>query len=312
MNKREKCRCITTCIVALMAIAGCSAFIYGSVSMFRLSQEGLANDGGGVADILSFFTKCGDIQAPTGAWSSEVVSHAMKFQCMAKQLPARAAAGFAGAFMILALLCVPAAMKKDKMFGFTLWSTLSISTIVMSVVLVSIYALPAASSMAPNCEKYDSATIQELQNMGIVCLKGVEGQPTKTNALKWFCKLHAFYAGAALSIASLLLFFMIKTCCCCNASASCSSSSSSPASASASGCCTQNANGEPKCMIGRAVHKLKARFCRRSDPALASSVDRDDGLPVSAPSYYQVSPASVEGEVSEDAGVGGSQYYGVN
>jgi len=310
MTRREKCRCISLVIVALMAIAGVVALIYGSVQIFRISKDGLTSDGGGVDQVLGFFVKCSDYQAPSGAWSSDVITHAMKFQCMARQLPARAVSGFAGAFMILAILCVPAAFKKDKMFGFTMWSTLSIATIVMSVVLVSIYALPAAASMAPNCEKYDAATIQELQNMGIVCLKG-EGMPTKTNALKWFCKLHTFYAGAALSIVSLLLLFMCKHCCCCNANSCCSSSASA-----ASGCGGAAVNGaEHPCPIRRAVCKFKARFCRRSEPALSSSMDRDDGVPVSAPSYYQVNPSS-EGELaaSEDAGVGASNnnYYGVN
>jgi len=307
MNRREKCRCISLILVALLAIAGVVAMTYGGVQMWRVSKDAITADGNDVAQILDLFVKCQDVQAPTGAWSSDVVSHAMKFQCNARQLPARVISGFAAGFMILALLCAPCAFKKDKMFGFTLWSTLAIATILVSVTVVSVYALPAAAQMAPDCSKYDQATIQELQNLGVVCLKGVEGQPSKTTALKWMCKLHTFYAGAAVSVASLLLLFMCKHCCCCNPSASCCSSQAAGCGSGAG-----SASDHP-CPIRRAVHKFKSRFCRRSEPALSSSVDRDDGVPVSAPSYYQVTPSEAEG-VSEDAGAGGASpnYYGVN
>jgi len=304
MSRREKCRCISLVIVALMAIAGIVALIYGSVQIFRVSKEGLATDGADVSSILGYFVKCSEYEAPAGAWSSDVIGHAIKLQCVGKQLPARLVSGFAGGFMILALLCVPAAFKKDKMFGFTMWSTLAIGTIVMAVTLVSVYALPAATQMVPDCSQYDAATVQELQNLGIVCLKGVENMAVKTTALKWMCKLHTFYAGSALCVASLLLFFFIKHSCCCNPNVSCCSSSSA--------CATDANHGEHPCVIRRAVHKLKARFCRRSQPAL-SSADGGDGVPVNAPSYYQV---NAEGEAaSEDAGVSSSpssSYYGVN
>jgi len=297
MNGREKCRCISVFLVALMAIAGVVAMIYGGVQIFKVSQSAATEDGANVADILEPFVKCSDYHGPTGAWSSDVIDHAVRFQCNAKQIPAKALIGFASAFMILALCCVPCAFKKDKMFGFTMWSTLSMATIVMSVVFVSVYALPAAAQMASDCSKYDAATITELQNLGIVCLKGVEGQPNKTTALKWFCKLHTFYAGSALCIASLLLFFMCKHCCCCNPNASSCCRSNSPA-----------AGGEQPCPIRRAVDSLKARFCSRHRAAIANSADQ---LPVSAPSYYQVNESS-EG-ASEDAGASSSnQYYGVN
>jgi len=302
MNRREKCRCISLFLVALLAIAGVTAMIYGSVKMFNLSQEGLASDGQGVDQILSYFVKCSDeANIPNGAWSSSVVSHAVKRQCMAKQLPTRMVMGFAEGFMILALLCAPCAFKKDKMFGFTLWSTLAIATILMSVTVLSIYALPAAASFA-DCRSYDAATIQELQQYGIVCVKGPDPMTPKTNALQWICKLHTFYAGAATCVGSLLILFMIKHCCCCNPNAqSCCSSSGA-------------AGAEHRCFIRRAMHRFRARFCRRSAaPALSSEADRDDGVPVSAPSYYEVNAASNEG-ASEDAGAGASNnnYYGVN
>jgi len=308
MNRREKCRCISLILVALLAIAGVVAMTYGGVQLWRVSKESITADGNDVAQILDIFVKCQDVQAPTGAWSFDVINHAVRFQCNARQLPARVISGFAAGFMILALLCAPCAFKKDKMFGFTLWSTLAIATILMSVTVVSIYALPAAAQMAPDCSKYDQATIQELQNMGVVCLKGVEGQPSKTTALKWFCKLHTFYAGAVVSVVSLLLLFMCKHCCCCNPNAA--------------SCCSSQAGGGEQahaCVIRRAVHKLKSRFCRRSDPSLSSSVDRDDGMPVSAPSYYQVQTPNEASEAeglgaSEDAGASAasSNYYGVN
>jgi len=308
MNRREKCRCISLLLIALVSIAGIVAMTYGGVQMWRVSKEAITAEGNDVAQMLDMFVNCQDVQPPTGAWSFEVINHAMRFQCNARQLPARVISGFAAGFMILALLCAPCAFKKDKMFGFTLWSTLAIATILMSVTVVSIYTLPVVSQMAPDCSKYDQATIQELQNVGIVCLKGVEGQPSKTTALKWMCKLHTFYAGAAVCVASLLLLFMCKHCCCCNPNASSCCSSQA-------GCGSVAAAGEHPCAIRRAVHKLKARFCRRSatPSSLSSAVDRDDGVPVSAPSYYQVPTPSDEG-ASEDAGASAASpnYYGVN
>jgi len=258
-----------------------------------------------------FFVQCSDVEArvPAGAWSMEVVSHAVKRQCIARQLPPRLAIGFAGAFTVLALLCAPAAFKKDKMLGFTLWSTLSIATIVLACVMVSIYAGPAAGSMA-DCRDYDPATVQGLNDMNIFCVKGPQPQPNKTTALKWLCKLHTFFGGAAVSILSLLMLFAIKACRCCNPNAaSCCSSAPAAGVAGVNAC---HAGGH-QCVFRRAVHNLKARFCRR--PALSSSADRDDGLPVSAPSYYEVQApeASQEGAASEDAGVSPSNnYYGVN
>jgi len=304
MTKREKCRCISLVIVALMTIAGIVAMIYGSVQIFRVSKAGAAADGNDITEILANFVKCSDISVESNNvhYGPDNINHALRMQCAAQQLPARLASGFAGGFMILALLCVPAAFKKDKMFGFTMWSTLAIATIVVSLTVVSVYALPVAAQMVPDCSKYDAATVQELQTLGFVCLKGVPDVENKTTALKWLCTLHTFYAGSALCIASLLLFFMCKHCCCCNANSCCSSSAVAGASSSCG-----NSNGESSCIIRRTVHKLKARFCRRSNAAAAE----DNGMPVSAPSYYQVTES--EG-ASEDAGASPSAntYYGVN
>jgi len=296
-----------------MAIAGTVALIYGSVTMFRLPAAGLAEDGADVSARLSFFAKCSELEGPSGgSWNNDAINHAVHAQCTMKQIPFKLAMGFAGGFMILALLCVPCAFKKDKMFGFTMWSTLAIATIVMSVVAVSMVVLPTMSHFAMDCSKYDAATVQELGELGMICLKGVEGVPNKTTALKWFCKVHTFYAGAALSIVSLLMLFMCKHCCCCNPNASCC--------ASQSGCGSgANANGD-NCPIRRAVRSLKARFCSRTcsrNNAMADSAD--SSLPVSAPSYYQVNerePSQHSEGASEDAGVAppspSRNYYGVN
>jgi len=290
------------------------ALIYGSVQMFRLSAPGLAADGADIATRLELFTKCSELEGPAGgAWDAEVINHAVRAQCMMRQVPFKMAMGFAAGFMILAILCVPAAFKKDKMFGFTMWSTLAIGTIVMAVVAVSMVTLPTMSHFATDCSKYDANTVQELSQLGVTCLKGVDGVPNKTTALKWFCKVHTFYAGAALCIASLLILFMCKHCCCCNPNASCCSSQSAVAGAS-SGC--GGAANPDACPIRRAVKSLKARFCSRrcgrSNNSMANSAD--SSLPVSAPSYYQVNESS-EG-ASEDAGVSppspSSNYYGVN
>jgi hypothetical protein len=301
-------------LVALLAIAGTVAMIYGSVQMFRLSAAGLAADGADVSIRLQLFTKCSELEGPSGgAWDSNVINHAVRAQCMMQQMPYKLAMGFAGGFMILAVLCIPCAFKKDKMFGFTMWSTLAIATIIMSVVVVSTVTLPTISHFAMDCSKYDANTIQELSSLGVTCLKGVEGVPNKITALKWLCKVHTFYAGAALSIVSLLLLFMCKHCCCCNPNASCCSSQAAGAGAG----CGAGANAD-NCPIRRAVNNFKARFCsRRCGRSQAMADSADSALPVSAPSYYQVHESTPEGaEASEDAGVNppspSRNYYGVN
>jgi len=268
--------------------------IYGGVQVFKVSQQSAANDGDEVSRLLSFFVKCSDLEVETGA-NAGILNRVIKHQCMAKQMPVRMVMGFAAGFMILAILCVPCAFKKDKMFGFTMWSTLAIATMIMAAFALSIFALPAAASMT-DCRSYDQDTITALQSMGMVCIKGPNGD--KPAALHWMCKLHTFYAGTAACFASLLLFFMIKHCCCCNPNA-CASA------------CGANANGaEHPCFVRRAVHRLRARFCGRS--ALASQ-EGQDGVPVSAPSYYEVNHVSASEGASEDAGASPSNnYYGVN
>jgi len=284
--------------VGLVGIAGVSAMIYGGVHLFRVSQQGASEEG--VSDVLSFFLKCHDTPALAGD-TDNIVQHAMIHRCMAKQLPPRIVMGFAAGFMILALLCAPCAFKKDKWFGFTMWSTLAIVTIITAVAFVGVYAAPAASTFV-NCKNYDANTIGMLTSSQFICVKG-ENVPHMPTTLKWLCKLCTFAMGSAASIAALLMLFMIKSCRCCDPNA-------------ASCCSSTGAAGEHPCLIRRTVHRLRARLCRRQEPALSSSVDRDDGLPSSAPSYYEVHAAAPENEsASEDAGhspASSSQYLRVN
>jgi len=296
MNRREKCRCISLVLTYLIGIASVVAMIYGGVHIFRVSKTAAESDG---LTMLAPFYKCSDVvdAVADGAYSVGTVKHAVGQQCLANQLPARLAMGFAAGFMILALLCVPCAFKKDKWFGFTMWSTLAIATIIMSAIVTASMALPVASHFA-DCRHYDQPTISELAQYGVVCLKGPEPMPSLTSGLKWMCKMCMYFGGSAASVATLLLFFCIKSCRCCDPNAQCCSGNG----------CGGAQNGEHPCPIRRAIGQFKARFCRRSQ--LASSVDRDDGLPVSAPSYYEAQPSEAEG-VSEDAGAP-NPYYGVN
>jgi uncharacterized membrane protein len=295
MNRREKCRCISLVLVGLLAVAGVVAMIYGGVHIFKVSPEAATADGAEVQQMLSFFFKCSDLDGG----DSSTVTRFVKHQCMARQLPARMAMGFAAGFMILAILCVPAAFKKDKMFGFTMWSTLAIATMIMAVVVVSIYALPAAVNMT-DCRNYDQTTVSALESIGVVCIKGPAADTSKSSALKWMCKLHTFYAGTAASFLSLLLFFMIKHCCCCN-----------PNSCGASACGGAANGAEHPCFVRRAMYRFRARFCRRA--GLASQADQDNSLPVGAPSYYEANHSEASEGASEDAGATpANNYYGVN
>jgi len=303
MNRREKCRCISLILVFLLGVAGVTAMIYGSVHIFRVSKTLATQDG--VANLLSPFFNCHDVATEihaansTVTVSNDVLKRVATHQCLARQVPTRIATGFAAAFMILALLCAPCAFRKDKWFGFTMWSTLAIATIVVSVVVVASITLPVAAHFE-NCKNYDSQTVSALSTMyDTVCLKG-PGMPEKTSALKWLCKLCTFFAGAGVSIGSLLLLFMIKSCCCCNPNGGCG------AAGTASGC----GNGEHPCPIRRALCNFRSRFCRRT------RATQQEELPVTAPTYYEVHSEAAEPEgVSEDAGVSPSSsqsYYGVN
>jgi hypothetical protein len=297
MNRREKCRCISLVMIYLLGVASVVAMIYGGIHIFRVSKSAAEADG--VSTQLSSFYKCSDVAdaVPAGDYTLKSVQHAVVRQCIAGQLPARVVMGFAAGFMILALLCVPCAFKKDKWFGFTMWSTLAIGTILMSTIVVAIFTLPTAAKFA-DCRHMDQATITALGDYGFTCVRGPEYMPNKESALKWLCKLCTFFGGSAAAVVVLLLLFCVKSCKCCDPNAQ--------------GCCGGNnaQNGEPRCIIRRTFGRLRARFCRR--PGLASSVDRDDGLPVSAPSYYEApaSPEASEGVVPE--GNAQTPYYGVN
>jgi len=283
-------------LIYLMGIASVVAMIYGGVHIFRVSKAAAEADG--LSAQLSMFYRCSDVAdaVPAGDYALKSVQHAISHHCMASQLPARVAMGFAAGFMILALLCVPCAFKKDKWFGFTMWSTLAIATIVMSAIIVAVYTLPAASKFA-DCRHMDEATMSALSDYGFTCVRGPEPMPNKSSALKWLCKLCTFFGGSAAAIVVLLLLFCVKSCKCCDPNAQ--------------GCCggSNAQNGEPRCFIRRTFGRLRARFCRR--PGLASSADRDDGFPVSAPSYYEA-PASPEAEGVVPENGTPNPYYGVN
>jgi len=285
MNRKEKCRCISLVLAVLLGIAGVTASIYGSVKIFRVSQGDAQNDG--LGDMLSAFYNCHDVKSNlSGDYNSYAVDRLLFHQCIAPQLPARIATGFAAAFMILAIICAPCAFKKDKWFGFTMWSTLAISTTVLAMAVVAYQAAPVASHFA-DCRNLDDNTVQVLQNaFDGVCVKGPDADAKKASALKWMCKLCTFFGGSVASVASLLLLFMIKSCRCCNPSAGCCGEQQSAAAAA----------GQHPCRFRRAVQSFRSRFCRRSRA-------QEDELPQSAPSYYEVHPESAEG-ASEDAGAG--------
>lgn len=297
MNRREKCRCVSSVLVWLIGVAGVVSMIYGGVHLYRVSKQTAAQDG--LDTLLAPFVKCSDFadEIPDGAWSTSTVAHAVMRRCAGNQLGVRLIMGFSAGFMILALLTVKCAFKKDKWFGFTMWSTLAIASIVVAVTVVGLATFPVASQFV-DCKHYDYATAQELGQLGFTCVKTdpTFGTPDKMSALKWLCKLGMFFGGSAASVASLLMFFMIKSCCCCNPNASCCAGQA----------CSTPVNGEHPCRIRRAIHKFRARFCRRAQAD-------QDVMPVSAPSYYEVNAA--EGEAaSEDAGASSpsNQYYGVN
>jgi len=292
MNRKEKCRCISLILVFLIGVGGVTAMIYGGVQMFRVSKSAAQNDGLGT--MMSTFFNCHEIETPQGGpWDPSAVKQVAVHQCTAPQIPARITIGFAAAFMILALLCAPCAFKKDKWFGFTMWSTLAIATVIVAVTVVASQALPVAAQFA-DCTHYNTDTINEItQQYGAVCVKGLGMK--KESALKWLCKLCTFFAGAGVSIGALLLMFMIKSCRCCNPNASCGQQQ---------GCGTPAANGEHPCPIRRALHKFRSRFCQRSRA--------QEDLPVSAPTYYEASVSESSEGASEDAGSSSSKYYGVN
>jgi len=287
MNRREKCRCISLILVFLIGVAGVTAMIYGGVQIFRVSKSAAQNDGLGT--MMSMFYNCHEIEIPQGAYDQNAVKQVAMHQCVAPQMPARITIGFAAAFMILALICAPCAFKKDKWFGFTMWSTLAIATVIVAVAVVGSQTFPVAAQFT-DCTHYDTDTINELTQYGAVCVKGVGMK--RESALKWLCKLCTFFVGSGVSIGALLLMFMIKSCCCCNPNASCGQQA----------CGTPAANGEHPCPIRRAMHKFRSRFCRRSRA--------QEDLPVSAPTYYEASVSEASEGASEDAG--SNQYYGVN
>jgi len=277
MNRREKCRCISITLVFLLGVAGVVAFIYGGVKLYGVSRQDAINDG--IAEQMSPFFKCCDSCSTLPQGKADPLCHLVKRNCHAKQAPALLPFGFAAAFTIMALLCAPCAFKKDQWFGFGVLSTLTITCTLIAAVVVGASALPVATSFA-DCSKFDSATITEVTNMGMVCIKAPNadgGIDVKESATKWTCKLCTFYTGAAINVAAMLLFMLIKRCRYCN----------QPCAGDAQGC-------QRKCMFTRCFSNLRSRFCRRNSGhvALAS----DDGVPVSAPSYYEGQPAS------EDAG----------
>jgi len=273
-----------------LGVAGVVAFIYGGVNLFRVSREDAMTDG--VSQEMGDFFKCCDACNTLPNGNSDPLCHLVKRNCHAKQAPAMVPFGFAAAFTILALLCAPCAFKKNEWFGFGVLSTLTITCTLIAAVVIAAQALPVAAQFA-DCSKFDSNTISEANNLGLICIKTTNADGSidvKKSASKWMCKLCTFFGGAAVNVAAMLLFMLIKRCRCCNQP------------------CAGQAGCQRQCMFTRCFSRLRSRFCSRGGHvALSNSADRDDGVPVSAPSYYDVS----EGQqaASEDAGASPSGSY---
>jgi len=301
MTKREKCRCITTFLTVLLGVAGAVLLIYGGVKMFKVSLDSAKTDN--VNELLSGFISCSDVAdaAPTGQFDNHAVYKAIKHQCRAEQVPSQIAIGFAGAFVLLAVLSAPCAFKRNDWFRFGLYTALAISCTLMAVLVVGIQALPVATTFV-DCKQTDDATIAEFSKLGFVCFRQSDANGnvnTKSSVAYWYCKLHMFCCGAAMSFVSLILLLIIRRC----SQRKCCGPEAAVAGAEQSGC-HGGANGQPRCIFRRCFARLRSRLCsRNAHVPLASDAD----VPVSAPSYYDVSG---EGAVaSEDAGASQSDAY---
>jgi hypothetical protein len=297
MTRKEKCRCISTVLIFLLGVVGLVAFTYGGIHLYRVSKSAAENDS--MMPFLSPFVRCQDYcdSLQGDAEHVETMCRVVKRSCQAKQAPAVLSIGFATAFTALALLAAPCAFKKDVWFGFGVFSTLAIASTLVAIVTVGAFTLPVVSNFV-DCHKFDDATIAGVTGLGLTCIKSPPtGDSTqmdvKSSAAKWMCKLCMFFGGATANIAVMLLFFLARRCC---------KSSCGAAAAVAA----QEGSCQRKCLFRRCFSSLRTRWCSRGAP-LASSADRDDGVPVSAPSFYDVSG---EGQVaSEDAGASASQEY---
>jgi len=286
MNRREKCRCISITLVFLLGVAGVVAFIYGGVNLYRVSREAAVTDN--VESQMSPFFKCCDSCSALPNGNADPLCHLVKRNCKMTQAPTMLPFGFAAAFTILALLSAPCAFKKDQWFGFGILSSLTIACTLIAVVAVGFQAVPIVTTFA-DCSKFDANTISEVEKMNMICFKTPNasgGVDVKESVAKWMCKLCTFFGGAAVNVAAMLLFMFIKKCRCCNQP-----------------CVGANGCAERKCFFGRCFGRLRSRFCSRSGHSPVPA----DGMPESAPSYYDVS----EGQPAptEDAGSSPSSSY---
>jgi len=276
----------------LLGIAGVTALIYGGFHLYKVSGQDATNDG--VIGLLGQFVNCkDDVNAVQhGDYDVGAVQHFVKHKCQANQAPAKIAMGFAATFIILTLLCAPCAFKKNEWFGFGVWSSLAIACTLLAAVVVASQALPVASQFV-DCHKMDANTINFIQGApyNAICIKGPDGSAalTKHSALKWLCKMCTFFGGAVTSVIAILFMMIIRKCKCCNSNAAAGQQQA------------QACHGP--CPISSCCARLRSRMCsRNSHQPLANQAD--EGLPVSAPSYYDVNaPAPSDSpRASEDAG----------
>jgi len=280
-------------LTMIIGIAGVTAFLYGGLNVYRVSLVDATNDG--VIGMLGDFVKCyqmGETVSSQQDYNTRMhLEHFVERQCYAKQLPVKAAMGFAAAFIILALLSAPCAFKKDMWFGFGLWSALAIGLTVVTAVLVGFQALPVASQFV-DCKDFSADAIAAIQAApyNAVCVRSpdVNGEHVhKGSALKWLCKMCTFYGGAIAAVSSLLLMMMIRKCRCCD-----------PNAAPCNRSCNRDSSN---CPIRSCCSRLRSRFCSRSHVPLSNQAD--DSMPVSAPSFYDVNGSdSPTASASEDAG----------
>jgi hypothetical protein len=262
LDRKGKCRVVSVVLTLFLGIVGVTCFIYGGLRLYRVSLHRANEDG--TSNLLLPFIKCTDIATYSTAdrFNSSVdesaVYNALKRQCLSAQLPARFSVGVAGFFVILALFVAPCAFKRDNWVGFGIFTATGIALTMMALVVVGSQAAGPASSFV-DCRHLSSATIAELGKRGLMCIRSSSSSEVivKKSALRWFCKLHTFYGGAAASVLALLLLLVIRCCRCCRCN--------------------------------------KAEAGCGASPQMSVQAETPEGLPISAPTYYAV-PTSAASE----------------
>lgn len=220
------CKVVFLFLTAIIGLTGLSMVFYGGVNVFEVSLADATL--GKVTEQMTPFIKCTDqadakisgapAALPAGADKDKIRDMLVASCTYQFQSPSLTIFMMAGVFSLFALmsgLIAGCREVKGNLYAYTVLSAVAIALLIVSIGWMANVTAGTVSKFAP-CDAFNDATITALQeDFGYTCVsfKGiVKGEDTHNVAVSWSATISVFYAGAILTILSLLSFLSMNSC----------------------------------------------------------------------------------------------------